>query len=343
VILWLSGVVLICNVLVVSVCLFWFQSQIAGLLSIEQTSYYLWFLPVGLIFAGTYELLTFTAVRDLNYSILAKTKIYQGAGQIGTQVGLGVMGGGAAGLIIGYIIGQSFGMTNLLRGLKNQWKARPRRYYLAHLKIIARRYWQFPVYSTPAGVLNRAATMAPPLLFIAFYDTQVAGFLYLAQHVILGPLAFIGRSVAKVFLGHAGNGYRTGTVNIPRLVDTTLVRLLLVGALPIGFIAIFGPVLFGWIFGEQWIESGYYARYLAVALWMQFAMGPLLQTLIVLEKQGRQVIFDSIRLVLVMGIIVVMSTIIHSSARQTIIGYSIALAFSYMIGYAIVRMTAKMS
>jgi uncharacterized membrane protein len=76
---------------------------------------------------------------------------------------------------------------------------------------------------------------------------------------------------------------------------------------------------------------------------MQFAMGPLLQTLIVLEKQGRQVIFDSIRLVLVMGIIVVMSTIIHSSARQTIIGYSIALAFSYMIGYAIVRMTAKMS
>lgn len=341
VILWLSGIVLICNVSVVSIGLFWLQSPIAGLLSIEQTSHYLWFLPGGLIFAGTYELLTFTAVRDLNYSILAKTKIYQGSGQIGTQIGLGVMGGGAAGLIIGYIIGQSFGITSLLRGLKHQWKARPRRYYLAHLKIVARRYWQFPAYSAPAGVLNRTATMAPPLLFIAFYDTQVAGFLYLAQHVILGPLAFIGRSVAKVFLGHAGKGYRTGTINIAKLVDTTLMRLLLIGALPIGFVAVLGPVLFGWVFGAKWVESGYYARYLAVALWLQFAMGPLLQTLIVLEKQGRQVIFDSIRLILVLGIIVVMSTMIQSDARQAVIGYSLALAFSYIIGYALVRVTAR--
>ena len=102
-----------------------------------------------------------------------------------------------------------------------------------------------------------------------------------------------------------------------------------------------GLFLFGWVFGVQWIESGYYARYLAVALWLQFAMGPLLQTLIVLEKQGRQVIFDSIRLILVLGIIIFMSTIIQSDARQVVIGYSIALASSYIIGYAIVRVTAR--
>ena len=242
VILWLSGILLLSNVLIVSIGLFWFQNPIAGWLNIEQAKHFLCFVPIGLMFAGTYELLTFTAVRDLNYSILAKTKIYQASGQIGTQIGLGVMGGGAVGLVIGYIVGQSFGITSLLRGLKNQWRACPRRYYLAHLKIVARRYWQFPAYSAPAGVLNRTAIMAPPLLFIAFYDTKVAGFLYLAQNVILGPLAFIGRSVAKVYLGHAGKGYRTGTINIAKLVDTTLMRLLLIGVFPIGFIAILGPV-----------------------------------------------------------------------------------------------------
>jgi len=340
VVLWLSGIVLVFNVSIICIALFWLIGPIASMLNVQENSQYLWFLPIGLLFAGTYELFTFTAVRDLNYGILAKTKILQGSGQIATQIGFGAADAGPAGLIIGYIIGQSFGISSLFRSFKSQWKSRPRRYYLAHLWAVARRYWQFPVYSTPAGILNRGASMAPPFLFIAFYGTQVAGFLYLAQHVILGPLAFIGRSVAKVFLGHAGSGRREGTLNIGKLVDTTLIRLLLIGALPIGFVALLGPVIFGWIFGSQWTEAGYYARYLAIALWLQFAMGPLLQTLIILEKQGRQAVFDAIRLLLVIGIIVIMHAA-QAEARHAVIGYSLALAVSYVIGYMMVRITAR--
>jgi O-antigen/teichoic acid export membrane protein len=339
VIIWLSMIVLILNMSFLSLALLCLKNSIAKWLDMPASSQYLWFLPFGLLFAGIYELLTFTAVRDLNYRLLAKTKVYQGVGQISTQIVLGITNIGAAGLIIGNILGRSLGSHSLYRAMKAHWKFRPRRYYFAHLWIVARRYWQFPAFSAPAGALNRTAAMAPPLLFIAFYDTQVAGFLYLTQHVILGPLAFIGRSVAKVFLGHASNGHRAGTLNIGKLVDTTLIRLLLIGALPIGFVALLGPVIFGWIFGAKWIEAGHYARYLAIALWFQFAMGPLLQTLIVLEKQGRQVMFDSVRLTLVIGIIVIMHGI-QAEARQTVIGYSCALGFSYVIGYVLVRVTA---
>ncbi len=340
VIVWLSGIVLVFNVSIICIALFWFSGPIASLLKLQESSQYLWFLPLGLLFAGTYELFTFTAVRDLNYGILAKTKIFQGAGQIATQIGLGAAGAGPTGLIIGHIIGKSFGINSLFRSFKRQWKSRPRRYYLAHLWIVARRYWQFPVYSTPAGILNKSASMVPPFLFIAFYDTQVVGFLYLAQHVVLGPLAFIGRSVAKVFLGHASSGHREGTLNIGKFVDTTLIRLLLIVALPVSFVALLGPVMFGWVFGEQWTEAGYYARYLSIALCLQFAIGPLIQTLIVLEKQGRQVVFDAIRLLLIIGIIIIMHAA-QAEARHAVIGYGSALAISYVIGYVIVRMTAR--
>lgn len=334
--LWISIIVLIINTVLLSGVIFFLKKEIADFIKMPLNQNYLWFLPGGLLFAGVYELLTFVAVRDSNYNLLAKTKIFQSISQVLFQISIGIIGQGPSGLIVGSIAGRSVGVHTLISAIKGYWALRPRRFILAQLWSVTKRYWQFPVYSTPAGVLNKSASAAPHLLFLSLYDAQVAGFLFLAEYVIHGPLTFIGNSVAKVFLGYAGSGIRKGGIDLGKLVNKTLFRLLLLSALPISLIYILGPDFFKLVFGQQWIEAGSYARLLAFALWLQFSIAPLMQTLIVLERQGAQIVFDFLRFVLVTGSILSVH-FIGLDARDAVFAYGLSLTVTYLLGYAIVR------
>jgi O-antigen/teichoic acid export membrane protein len=67
---------------------------------------YLWLLPVGLLGAGAYQALNYWAVRRQAFAVIARTKLAQSAGSVGTQLlaGLGVPG--PLGLIAGHVVGQ---------------------------------------------------------------------------------------------------------------------------------------------------------------------------------------------------------------------------------------------
>ena len=340
VIIQLGALVLIVNACLLAVALIWLRDPIADLLNAPEISRYLWLLPVGLLFGGIYELLTFTAVRMENYPLLARTKVSQSLGLVTTQIGLGLAGAGPLGLILGDVVGRSLGIYSLGSRMREQWTHRPRRYFLAHLRSVAWRYWQFPLLSTPSGILSRSASMAPQLWFVALYDTKVAGLVFLAQHTVLGPLVFLGRSVAKVFLGIISRERREGGDQIPRLIKTTAKRLFILGIVPIGILAWVGPSAFAWLFGAEWAEAGLFARYLAFGLLFQFSIAPLLQTLIVLERQGRLVIFDSIRFLAVAAAVAITHHF-GGDAHQAVISYSVALALCYFVGFLLVYGTAR--
>jgi O-antigen/teichoic acid export membrane protein len=75
-------------------------------------------------------------------------------------------------------------------------------------------------------------------------------------------------------------------------------RLLMVGALPTAVIAVAGPWLFGLLFGPTWTEAGDYARVLALAYLVQFAVNPISATLQLLERQGQSLAWAGVRLLL---------------------------------------------
>ena len=339
-IIWLCSLALICNTIMLLLSMLWLSEEISVIFKIPEFVDYLWLLPVGIFLGGLYEMLTYVAVRNEKYSILAKTKVSQGGGQVITQIGLGLAGFSAIGLIIGDIIGRSFGGHTLLPALASDWKFRPKRNYFSHIRIMAKRLWQFPMVSMPTGFLNRAGTMAPQLLFLALYDAKVAGLLFFAQQIILGPLLFIGRSVSKVFLGHLSNTHRNSLTEIAPIVDNTVMRLFAIGFLPIAFMAWAGPGLFGFIFGENWTEAGVYARYLAIPLLIKFAIAPVLQTLIVLNRLVALAFVDALRFLLIVGVIVAMHSV-GADANEVVIAYSISLSVTYLVSYMLVRQLVK--
>ena len=64
---------------------------------------------MGLLGAGSYQALSYWAIRRRAFGRIARTKLSQGVGQVVTQVGLGLAKAGAPGLLIGDVIGRVAG------------------------------------------------------------------------------------------------------------------------------------------------------------------------------------------------------------------------------------------
>ena len=184
--------------------------------------------------------------------------------------------------------------------------------------------------------------MSPQFLFFTLYDARVAGLIFLAQQIVAGPLIFISRSISKAFFGHVSNLNRNSSESLLKIIDITVIRLLIIGIIPISFLAWLGPSIFGLIFGDQWVESGTFARYLSIYLLAQFSIAPIFQTLIVVEKLITLAVIDVFRLLVVIAAIL----IIHEKnygIDYVVIGYSLSLSIAYVFGYILVRKSIKIN
>src|SRR5690606_27699968 len=114
---------------------------------------YLWLIPPGVLFIGSYQVASKWAIRNKSFTHIARTKVTQTFGMLLLQLG-GYKFGPAA-LIGGQVSGQALGTTSLtLAALKNPifkcctW---------AGIQQQASRYRAFPLYSTWTGLFNTAS------------------------------------------------------------------------------------------------------------------------------------------------------------------------------------------
>jgi O-antigen/teichoic acid export membrane protein len=153
----------------------------------------------------------------------------------------------------------------------------------------------------PSGLLNSAGLEVPLLLVAALYGDARAGFLGLAVRVIGAPATVVGQAVGQVFTGETGARIRGPTGGLAASVRSAVRRLLAVGVVPTVALVAAGPALFGLVFGPEWTEAGEFARLLAVAHLAQFAVVPVSPTLFLLERQGRELGWVAVRLLLTAG------------------------------------------
>ena len=291
---------------------------------------YLWLIPLGLFPLGIYEILSLWAIRTKDFSNLARTKISQGIGRVITQIGLGFTPVGTIGLILGEIVGRCLGIKMLSRPLWLQSKTFFFGVTLKSLGNVITRYRRFPLFSTPSGFLNRSGLNLPPILFSAFYGSDVAGLMVLCERVLRTPMGLLGQSTAKVFLGEAATLKRDDPEKLYLLFCTTARRLFLVGVIPIIIVIVFGPWLFRLIFGSEWFQSGVYARFLGLSLLLEFVASPLSQTTNILERQDLQLVWDVSYFVLVIGTLL-FSYWIGFEVKLAVILYAGSLFFSYSV------------
>lgn len=254
--------------------------QVARWVNVETLRPYLWLLPVGMGFVGTYQVLNYWTTRRKLFDVVSLTKLTQCGTQVAVQLVSGALGVTPLGLIIGHIAGQSAGIGVLFRRSGVSLRLFPAK----KLAFLVKQHWRFPIFNTWGALINIVGIQAAPLLLTTYFGTAISGLFMLTMRVLTLPASLIGNAVAQVF-------YPTiaAQTQKPEAVRTLLARAstaLLLVAFPIFvLVGFWGRELFALIFGTEWLEAGLYASYLSPWLFLNFISSPL--STFVLAK-GRQ-------------------------------------------------------
>ena len=309
----------------------YFPDELLSLLKAPGFAPYLWLIPLGVVTISLQRLLEFWAIRELAFRALAKSKVTQTLVLVCVQIVAGTMTAGAIGLMFGQLCGICAGFSLLWYTL---WRGKPRSpISRASMRRIAFRYRKFPLVSTWSGLFKVASIHLPMLLIAGSFGVVAAGFYGLCQRVVGLPMALFSDSISKVFLAEAAKAkFIRGALK--RLVYQTLLIQSVLGALVVTPLFLVGPYLFGFVFGDRWIEAGYYAKSLSFMYFFQLAISPLDSLFDVLEKQEYQLIRDILRSgILVAGLLWAIH--LSVSARSAMLFLGLAGGLAYFAGFLI--------
>src|SRR5699024_12359447 len=109
------------------------------------------------------------------------------------------------------------------------------------------------------------------------------------------PVQLIGKSVGDVFYPRISEAANQGE-NLTQLLKKTTLALTLIGLVPFGVVIVFGPWLFAFVFGDEWVRSGDYARWIALWTFVGFVKRPSIRILTVLSAQAFLLVFTLLML-----------------------------------------------
>ena len=311
------------SILLTLITFFWANS-IATRLGAPYMAPYLWLLPVGVLFIGTYNVGHAWAVRTKAFKTIARTRFEQAAATVTAQLAGFTLG--AVALIGGHALGQAIGALRLVRFTTTEVKRQRIRW--RRMRFIAHRYRRFPIYSTWTALSNTASLQLVPILFASLLGVTIAGLYALTLRVLSVPAGLIGDAIGSVFLSEAPRARREN--KLTQLVEGLHLKLALAGAIPLAIVMIGGPTIFELVFGENWRQAGIYAQWMAPWLYLQFQWTPLSMIGSVMELQRALFVAHTSTLLVRVGLILGLASA-GASANTIVLGFSLASALCYLL------------
>lgn len=322
----------LCFLVTVSLAFLWLVivallgKSISDYYETNQLNIYLWLIPIVFLSKGIYEALNNWAVRSREFKIITRTRITQSVSSSSVKIGLGLLKIKPLGLFIGHIAQEAAGISSLLSALNKSQPKFFRAFSWQEIKKVAIRYKRFPLVQSWSQLLLAIGAQLPVLLLGLFYTTQVVGSFGLALSMVKLPMGLIGQAVAQVYYAEISRFGKDNPNKIYVLSLSLIKKLFYVGLIPVITIMVFGPWLFDFIFGAEWLEAGIYARYLSIYVLITFISVPLANVFNVYERMDLQLILNIVRIVLV-GLLFIAGNFLDFTVKQTILLFSIGMTF----------------
>jgi len=266
---------------------------LAAVLGSPALAAHLWWVPAALAAIGLYRVLSYWATRKRAYRPLSAAQIARSFTAALIQIVAGLLGLGAGGLIGGRVAGETGALAALGASLarRNGRQLWPHPLRLDRLRPLARAYADFPKYSLPQGLINAISQSVPAFLLAYLFDAQVVGLYAMAHRLLHLPARFIGQAVRQVFLQQASERAQQAG-DLGRLHLRTTLALAGLGILPAAVVLLWGPALFGFVLGPEWVIAGRYARWMVLWLFFAFVNPPSTVLTQVLRRQQILLLFD---------------------------------------------------
>jgi O-antigen/teichoic acid export membrane protein len=325
----LSAIFMFSGVVLVTLIFALMAGPLLDLLSMQTLKPWWWLIPLGVLAAASYELLTYWATRKRNYKVIAQTNIWQSLTGNLVKVGLGAYTVGPVGLLLGAVLAQGGGLTKLLRNFGKDIKSIPKSLSWWRLKKIAWGYRGYPYFRVPSQFFMAASQQTPLLFAATMYGSATTGQLSLAIMALAIPVKLLGGSMGRALYAEASSIGMSDLGKIYRITRDIQKTLFFI-SVPIGLVVFFfGEILFVFVFGGEWREAGKYASLLSLYLIFQFTSAPLIQLLNLVASQSVFFMINLIRMIL----LVVISIIFYVNDFDAILfvgSYSVVMAAFYL-------------
>jgi O-antigen/teichoic acid export membrane protein len=314
--------------------------QIAGWVKVPALARFLWLMPIATAAAGLFQIFNYWALRQKDFSIVAKAQVAKSLWSNGIQIGLGFLNTGALGLLIGYVVNQSAGLQPLMSFFWRNGRQFVRDFSLVRCLGVGKEYGKFVTSCVASSFFNYAAISAPAILLAFYYGTEEVGLFALAQRISSIPAVLIGNSISQVYFANACELIHTDPKELDKLYTRTTILLFGI-SLVVGFVLLFAPWIVPTLFGKQWQTSGTMCQYMAPMLLSTLCVSPLTM-LEWLDRNVEILVWHSIRLIaLITGFY--LSDYYHLSVEMCIGVFSCITAVSYAVlfllnKYAIYRL-----
>lgn len=177
---------------------------------------------------------------------------------------------------------------------------------------------------------NNFSSSLPVFVFSSWFSSVEVGFYSLGFMMINRPMNLITNSLTQVFSQRVIEKYNRGEI-ISREVKYLVTRLFLITIIPFSLAGIFGPQIFSFVFGEEWLESGKYMRILLPWLFIVFISSPLSFLPDVLSRQRKAMWIDLIKfflriIALAIGVImndIYLSLLLFSGISFILVSYNL--------------------
>ncbi len=271
-----------------AVLLIWLYGDIItaaiGAQSVEQ---FLYLIPLGMLFASWKQIAEQWLIRKKRFGLIAKISIYHSFSINGIKVCFGWFWPIGMVLIATLIFGYALNALFLYFSARHSFKFESEKNNTTSslsLKSLAIKYSDFPLYRSPQNIINAASQSFPVLILATFFGPLAAGYYSLATLAMAMPSALLGKAVSDVFYPHITEAAYDGH-NLSRQILQIAGILFAIGIFPFGIIMFYGPEIFSFIFGSNWILAGEYARWLALFFLFNFINQPFVAAVPVLGIQ----------------------------------------------------------
>lgn len=295
----LSLVIAIINAVLITILILLFKNVITEILQFEYLLLFMYLIPLVVLFSGVLQVLQQWLIRKKLFSKSAKAIFSQSIIVNGGKVGIGYFYSEAIILILFTAFRPAINAVFMIvyTGVKDIKDIFSEFREKISFKKIAKKYKDFPIFRTPETFLSSMSGDLPIILLTIFFGPASAGFYSIGRTVLNIPTMLISKSIGDVFYPRVAEAANRNEALTP-LIQRATYLLGLTGLIPYGIVIIFGPWIFGFVFGEEWTLAGEYARWIAFWAFFSFMNRPSVRALPVLRAQKFHLFYTIITLII---------------------------------------------
>ncbi|VVN27875.1 hypothetical protein PS639_04632 [Pseudomonas fluorescens] len=328
---------------IITTLLLWlFGQQLLILINSEVIFDFIYLIPIFMLFSVFSAVLGQWLIRKNAFKVSAVTSVWQSFLINSIKAGFGFVAPSAAVLVITSTAGNLLQAYLLFSGLArkgNDIYKKSNTTKIPALLVLAKQYGDFALLRSPQVFLNAVSHSLPIVLLATYYGPIAVGYYTITNSVLGMPTVLIGASVMQVFYPKANETYQNGE-SISALIIKTTLSMAAVGAVPFMVVILFGPFLFKYFFGSEWLTAGIYAQWLASWFFLGYVSRPAIAAIPVLRLQKGFFFYEIFSTASKAGAII-LGYYFFKSDVVAIALFSIAGCFAYLYLIAWVALSAN--